>query len=95
MPSALSNMDPRLELGNCFLFFLSFKFLKKTKRCPETCLDNDTGGEPAPEDVGEQGIHEHSVLLQPQEFITGGVIDLIASGNEETSFLKDIINCCS
>ena len=88
-------MDPCLELGNCFTFFLSFKFLKKTKRHPQTCLDNDTGGEPAPEDTGEQGIQGHSVLLRPQEFITGGVIYLIASGNEEMSFLKDVINCCS
>lgn len=90
-----SNTDPHLELGNCFTFFLSFKFLKKTKRHPQTCLNNDTCGEPASEDAGEQGIQGHSVLPRPQESITGGVIHLIASGNEGTSFLKDIINCCS
>lgn len=75
--------------------FLSFKFLKKTKRHPQICLDSDTSGDPTPEDAGEQGIQGHSVLLRPQEFITGGIIYLIASGNEEMSFLKDVISCCS
>lgn len=65
-----------------FCSFLSFNFLKKARRCPQTCLDNDTGGEPAPKDAGELGIHGPSVLLRPQEYITGGVTDLIASGEE-------------
>lgn len=29
LPSALSNMDPCLELRNCFRFFLSFKFSRR------------------------------------------------------------------
>lgn len=77
------------------MFLLPFKFLKKTKRRPHTRLDNDTGGDPIPKDPGEEGIQGQSVLLWPQEFITGGVMHLTASGNEKMSFLKDVINRCS
>jgi len=82
--------------GELLYVLFVIKFLKKIKRHPQTCLNNDnTGGKPAPEHAGEQAIEGHSIPLRPQEFITGGVIYLIASGNEEMSFLKDIIHCCS
>lgn len=77
------------------MFLLPLKSLKKSKQCPQTRLDNDTGGEPIPEDIGEEGIQGQSALLWPQEFITGGVRYPIAPGKAEMSFLKDVINRCS
>lgn len=78
---ALSNTDPHLELGSCWMFLLPFKFLKKTKRCPQTlghCRKGDSRVICSPV---APGIHHC------------GVRYLRASGNEKMSFLKDVINC--
>lgn len=75
------------------MFLFPFKFLKKTKKCPQICLDNDTGGEPIPEDM-RRGDSRASCSPVAQEFITGGVRhsfreqkDVLSEGHYQPLFL--------